>query len=474
MAAVAWFFLGRGIGGYPLDVTFKDAQGTKEGADVRLYGVKIGSVTEVDVNPAGGARLHMSIFPERRIPKGAVYTLTSGGLLGEMYVQIMPDAKHPQDGFLPSDGKVTLTIKGQDLVTFDDLRVKAADLGDEADSIAKNINRISARLAKLADDPYFEKSARHTVGNVEDASRQAALAAEKVNATLSTAAPQIESMLADVKRGTQTIAPLSTKMQKAVDNVTKITDNVDRMVLNFNETITFLRSTIKDTLDEANVGPSAKTTLANIAEASERFKLIAADAQKITADLASTGEANSRIGEVVMSVKQVSDKASALLDRISGVADKAGKAHAPRVNIVPQFEAFQTGGSEASFRADVNLAIPRGADSALILGVRDLGEGNKLNFQNATTSGTRTQFRYGFHDSRLGVGWDYALTGGHTGPGLPLHPGDRTVSVDLYRPNDLQLDVYGKRQINDNLGITLGIEDLLHDGHPGFGITYSK
>lgn len=474
MAAVAWFFLGRGIGGYSVDVTFKDAQGTKDGADVRLYGVKIGTVRKVDVNPQGGALLHLTIYPDRRIPDGAIYTVTSGGLLGEMFVQIMPDPKRGIAGYLPDDGKTTPNIKGLDLATFDDLRMKAAQLGDQAGSIAKNMDRISARLAKMADDPYYEQAVKHTAGNVEDASRQAAIAAQRLNATLAEVMPQIKSVLSDVKAGTRQVAPLMGNFRTASGNIAQVTSNANRVLKDFDETVTFLKGTIKDTLDEAQLGPSAKKTMANIAEASERFKQIAADAQKITADLASTGEANSRIGEAVMSVKSVSDKASALLDRLTGVADKAGKAHAPRVSLVPEFSAFQTMGEGAHFRADMDLAVPAGPDSAVILGVRDVGEGNKLNLQNATSSGTRTRFRYGFHDSRLGVGWDYALSGGPVSPGLTLHAGDRTLSVDLYRPNDLQLDVYGKRQINDNIGLSVGFEDVLHRGHPGIGLTYRK
>lgn len=62
----------------------------------------------------------------------------------------------------------------------------------------------------------------------------------------------------------------------------------------------------------------------------------------------------------------------------------------------------------------------------LLLGVNDIGEGNKVNVQLGSTSGAFTG-RAGLVDNKAGVGLDARL-------GQPW-----TVSVDAYDPNDFQL-----------------------------------
>jgi hypothetical protein len=236
----------------------------------------------------------------------------------------------------------------------------------------------------------------------------------------------------------------------------------------------FLRSTIQDTLEGTDLKPSVKTTMANLAKASTEFQGIAADARKISSDLASKGEATSRIGELVTSVQQVAEKANVLLDKISGVASKAGTARGPRVTIAPQFEAYQSTGEGARFRADVGLAIPRGKDASILLGLRDVGEGNKYNLQDVTSPSPNYQVRYGIHSSRLGVGLDYALKSPPLIPGMPLQRGAKRVSIDFYSPNDPQLDIMGHKQIDDNLGVSVGFQDMLHRSRPTIGLTYRK
>lgn len=474
-AGMAWFFLGRGIGGYPVDVSFKDAQGTKEGADVRLAGVKIGLVRSIDVDPSGRrALLHLNVFKDRRIPERAVFTLTSGGLLGEMFVQVMPNPKGETGKSLPDKGKPIPSITGTDLPTFDDLRLKAADLGNGAGDIVDDMHRISTRLAALAADPYFEEKAKNTAGNVASASRDAALAAARVNAMLAQEIPLLRQMVAEVEAGTRTLGPMGRNANQIITNAAQTTANVNRVVKNLNESITFLQGALKDTLAEAEIGPNAKATMANIREASRNFAAVSADAEKISNDLATKGEANSKVGETVNALMKVSDKASAFLDKLTGVANKAGKVRAPRLRMTHQFEAYQAFGTGNRFSADVNMFFPSGGSSALLLGLGDVGEGNRLNLQNVATVTKRFQVRYGIHASRLGVGAEFSQNGVLSAPGLPLTRGTKSLSVDLYSPNEPQLNIYERRQINENLGLSLGFRDVLHTAHPSVALTYRQ
>jgi ABC-type transporter Mla subunit MlaD len=475
LAAVAWFFLGRGIGGYPVDVTFRDAQGTKDGADVRLAGVKVGDVRKVDVDSTGlRALLHLNIYPNRRVPTDAVYTVTSGGLLGEMFVQISPKPGGGSGRYLTPDAKPVPSFTGTDLPTFDDLRLKAAQLGDGATGVMNNLSKASARLAALSEDPAFETSLKHTANNIEGMSSNAALAVQRLHAAMAQELPVIRAMLTNAEKASASLGPITKNVNAASGNASQVVANANRLVKQLTESVVFLRATITDTLAEGEVGPNLKATMANLTEASAHFKVVAANAEKISADLASKGETTSRIGETITAVQKVTEKAGAVLDKIAGVADKAGKKRGKGFSLSPQFEGYQSFGNNTTFRADVGIAIPRGKDAAIVLGLRNLGEGNTINFQNATAASSKLQFRYGFHDGKLGVGADLALGGEPRLPGLPLKPGAAGLSIDLYRPNDPQLDIFHHGRLKEDLGLSVGLEDMLHSARPTIGLTYRQ
>jgi ABC-type transporter Mla subunit MlaD len=75
---------------------FKNAQGLRPGAKVRLAGVEVGSVTSIRVRPElrdHPAEVIMVLQTpyELKVPKDSVVTLESAGVLGEVFAQINID-----------------------------------------------------------------------------------------------------------------------------------------------------------------------------------------------------------------------------------------------------------------------------------------------------------------------------------------------------------------------------------------------
>lgn len=83
--------VGGGGAGYPLTASFRSAQGVSLGTDVRLAGVKVGSVTGVDLDPATfRAVTTFSVQDGIEIPDDSSVVVASEGLLGGNYVEILP------------------------------------------------------------------------------------------------------------------------------------------------------------------------------------------------------------------------------------------------------------------------------------------------------------------------------------------------------------------------------------------------
>lgn len=76
---------------YELSASFRSAEGVTLGTDVRLAGVKVGSVTAMELNPQTfRADIKFSIAEEIQLPDDSSVLVSSEGLLGGTYVELQP------------------------------------------------------------------------------------------------------------------------------------------------------------------------------------------------------------------------------------------------------------------------------------------------------------------------------------------------------------------------------------------------
>jgi len=77
--------------GYPLHATFRSAEGVRTGTEVRLAGVKIGTVSTLALDPQTfRAQVTISIDPAIELPLDSTIQVASEGLLGGTFVEILP------------------------------------------------------------------------------------------------------------------------------------------------------------------------------------------------------------------------------------------------------------------------------------------------------------------------------------------------------------------------------------------------
>jgi phospholipid/cholesterol/gamma-HCH transport system substrate-binding protein len=121
--AVAALFLfyayqvsGRDIarGAYRVDAVFGRVDGVTEGSEVRIAGVKIGTVSANALDTRTyEAELRLQIAAGVPIPEDSVAKIVSDGLLGGAHVAIEPGAS---DVMLADGGKITVTQGSVDLL----------------------------------------------------------------------------------------------------------------------------------------------------------------------------------------------------------------------------------------------------------------------------------------------------------------------------------------------------------------------
>jgi phospholipid/cholesterol/gamma-HCH transport system substrate-binding protein len=79
------------VQGYELNAQFERVGALRNGSDVRIAGVKVGSVVSATLDPKTFlANVRLSIDPAYKLPDDTVAEIVSNGLLGEQYMSLVP------------------------------------------------------------------------------------------------------------------------------------------------------------------------------------------------------------------------------------------------------------------------------------------------------------------------------------------------------------------------------------------------
>jgi phospholipid/cholesterol/gamma-HCH transport system substrate-binding protein len=97
----------RSVSGYQLTARFSNSDGLKDGGDVRVSGIKVGSILSQRLDAKSfQAIVNLSIDPTIKLSTDSVAQITSSGLLGDKYISIEPGN---EDEIIPAGGTITHT-----------------------------------------------------------------------------------------------------------------------------------------------------------------------------------------------------------------------------------------------------------------------------------------------------------------------------------------------------------------------------
>ncbi|MFO0388613.1 MAG: outer membrane lipid asymmetry maintenance protein MlaD [Alphaproteobacteria bacterium] len=120
------------VDGYSIHANFSNISGINLGSDVRIGGIKVGTVTDLGLDAETyDAVAKMNIKNGTVIPKDSTASIVSSGLLGDKYIQISPGG---DDVMLASGDKIDYT---QSSVNLEELIGKFMFSGGGVDKEAK-------------------------------------------------------------------------------------------------------------------------------------------------------------------------------------------------------------------------------------------------------------------------------------------------------------------------------------------------
>ena len=191
-----------------LKASFKDVKGLRKGAPVWIFGTEVGSVQEIDLNPAYGTvvsmRINKSALPY--IQKDSKASILTMGLLGDKYVEIGGGSAtagpiHPGEmiqGIAQIEFKDVMETSAVTIETMTSFIKKLESLVTKIEegqgtmakflndpSVYTNLNKTTQTLSSIAeeirtsqgtlkmliDDPSFYNKILATASNLEDVSR---------------------------------------------------------------------------------------------------------------------------------------------------------------------------------------------------------------------------------------------------------------------------------------------------------------
>lgn len=107
---------GASRGGYELTASFTSAEGVRVGSDVRIGGVKVGTVSAMTLDPVSfRAELRLALRPDIVLPEDTLASIASEGLLGGAFIELRPGGS-PFD--LAAGDRIEETQSAVSLVTL--------------------------------------------------------------------------------------------------------------------------------------------------------------------------------------------------------------------------------------------------------------------------------------------------------------------------------------------------------------------
>jgi phospholipid/cholesterol/gamma-HCH transport system substrate-binding protein len=252
LAGLIFFFGGatRWFSKYnPYTVIFTDAPGIAEGTPVRRSGVKVGEVSQVELDPdTGNVRVALRVSPKFTPRTSEEPTITRGLVVGDASIDFIPKLPEKIDRNDPyPPGSV---IPGISPFNPRQLITQATDIIPEAQLSLIQIRNSMQKLEKLA--PQVEETFKE-VANLSKTVREAVPDVQKTNAQLQTLLsntndffPSIRKTNEDVqfflKMSTRTVEDIDIiirtnepKLVKAVESFTKTSDQVGKLLNDQNQ-----------------------------------------------------------------------------------------------------------------------------------------------------------------------------------------------------------------------------------------------
>jgi phospholipid/cholesterol/gamma-HCH transport system substrate-binding protein len=256
---------------FNISAEFKNVEGLKEGDNVWLSGVKIGTVKEVRIASEGKVIVKLSLKDRQSefIRKDATASIGSDGLVGNKIVVIRPGTANE----LIAENDVINTTSPPDTQELINI---AKDVGDNTKSLTADLSAIADKISKgqgivgeLLTDGALAQELRTAVTNLSQASGNTAHASSELHKMLyemRNGNGLVPSLIRDTAYA-NTFKQSLASIQQVTANAQTVTDNLQALSVKMNED----DNAIGALLNDKATGDRIKNTIENAENATEKL-----------------------------------------------------------------------------------------------------------------------------------------------------------------------------------------------------------
>lgn len=333
---------------YTFDIMFNQVTGLKTGANVSYAGIRAGKVIAIQEHQ-DKAKVTVKIREDLQIAKDSVFTISSDGLMGEKFINIMPP-QHPKGEYLVGGESIT----GVDEKGLEYLLAQAGSTMIEVQELIKSMNTILG-------NKDVQQSLIQTALNLEDLTHN-------MDQLLGVMANLAVNNQQEIDRAIKNIALMTDSMADAADKI-------DVMINDFS--------------GDGQTAAHLKLAVENLAISSQRVEHMLAAWEPMLTD----PESVENVRNIMSRASNISTKADNMMSKVSSIETKMG------------VDALYSGG-ESEWMVNADMRVYSDPNSFLLIGADDIGgDDSGTNLQVGTGNGVFTG-RGGIVDDKVGIGVD--------------------------------------------------------------------
>ena len=379
---------------------FKQVLGLSPQAEVKLNGISIGKVEDLFAS-GGSVTVVMRVKPDTKIPVDSKVTITSVGVMGERFINIIPS-----------------TDKGEYIKSGDYLfGVEEANMNSMFENLTKVMGKVEDLLGAVQNiigDDKFQKSVSEMSDNMMQATQHINGMTEVVERIAINNEGKVNQMVEQMNG-------VLDSMNRSMSTVEHMVNNIDKFAGD-PQTANDLKTTLKNISD----------TTQNVANMTESLNKVVSD-PKVADDLKAT----------LNNARNLTERANNILGKVDGAADKVSS-----IDVTPSVDVMYSGG-ESNWKTNFNVDITAG-NTTVDLGAESIGDGTKLNAQVGKKFGTDFGARAG-------------IIAGKPGLGVDAYAGDKwKFSAEAYDLNDAKVRLKTQYKVSDSTYILGEWHDINH------------
>lgn len=223
-----WLARGGFSTGYPLYARFKWGAGVKQGQPVRLAGVQIGVVSDVELDPRGTILVKMTIEDKYHVPRNSEAAVVAVGIFGDQEIALIPD--EPSSVFYAEGDSVPAAPPKPGIP---ELTARADTISQRLDDVAKTVQLELVAGGGIADlrKTLAATSAltRQLSGIAAEQSRQLSLTMTRFrNTAAAIDSVQLDSTVRNLQQTTRNLAEFTDSLGATTHQLNLVLSKLDK------------------------------------------------------------------------------------------------------------------------------------------------------------------------------------------------------------------------------------------------------